>query len=60
MTVTRFEEKTYNTDSLDVQLWKRILGLLKNQRHHLVKIACLNIVIAMFDVLLPYMNRREL
>ena len=57
MTVTRFEEKTYNTDSLDVQLWKRILGLLKNQRHHLVKIACLNIVIAMFDVLLPYMNK---
>ncbi len=57
MSVTRFEEKTYNTDSLDIQLWKRILGLLRNQRHHLVKIACLNIVIAMFDVLIPYMNK---
>ena len=57
MTVVRFEEKTYNTDSFDFTLWKRILGLLKNQKHRFVKLAILNSVIAIFDVALPYLNK---
>lgn len=57
MTVVRFEEKTYNTDSFDLTLWKRILGLLKNQKLRFVKLAILNSVIAIFDVALPYLNK---
>ncbi len=57
MTVVRFEEKTYNTDSFDLTLWKRILGLLKNQKHRFIKLALLNCIIALFDVALPYMNK---
>ncbi len=57
MTVVRFEEKTYNTDSFDLALWKRILGLLKNQKQRFVKLAILNSVIAIFDVAIPYLNK---
>lgn len=57
MTVVRFEEKTYNTDSFDIHLWKRILGLLKNQKKSFIKLGVLNIFIALYDVFLPFMNK---
>lgn len=57
MSVTRFEEKQYNTDSLDIHLWKRILSLMKSQKHRLVRLALLNIVIALFDVAIPFLNK---
>ena len=57
MTIVRFEEKSYNTDSFDLSLWKRIFGLLKNQKHRFVKLALLNTFIALFDVVLPFMNK---
>lgn len=57
MTVTRFQEKTYNTDSLDLKLWRRILGLLTNQKKRLIRIGLLNAFIAVFDVAIPYMNK---
>ena len=57
MSQIRFEEKTYNTDSLDISLWKRILGLLSSQKKRLIKLGILNVFIALVDVLLPFMNK---
>ncbi|MBQ6356168.1 MAG: ABC transporter ATP-binding protein [Solobacterium sp.] len=57
MSQIRFEEKTYNTDSLDISLWKRILKLLSSQKHRLIRLGILNLFIALVDVLLPYMNK---
>jgi ATP-binding cassette subfamily B protein len=57
VSVRSFEEKQYNTDSLDTHLWKRILGLLRSQKKNLVRLALLNVVIAVFDVLFPYLNK---
>lgn len=57
MTVVRFEEKTYNTDSFDFTLWKRIFGLLAKQKKRLYALGVLNMFIALFDVALPYMNK---
>ena len=57
MTVTRFDEKSYNTDSLEIGLWKRIFSLMKKQKPRLIQLACLNIVIALFDVAIPYLNK---
>ncbi|MBQ1355165.1 MAG: ABC transporter ATP-binding protein, partial [Solobacterium sp.] len=57
MSQIRFEEKTYNTDSLDISLWKRILRLLSSQKQRLIRLGILNLFIALVDVLLPYMNK---
>ena len=57
MSQIRFEEKTYNTDSLDISLWKRILKLLSSQKQRLIRLGILNLFIALVDVLLPYMNK---
>ncbi len=57
MSQIRFEEKTYNTDSLDISLWKRILKLLSSQKKRLIRLGILNLFIAFVDVLLPYMNK---
>lgn len=57
MTVRRFEEKTYNTDSLDVSLWKRIFSLLLPHKKYLIWMGIFNSFIALFDVVIPYMNK---
>ena len=43
MSNIQFEEKTYNTDSLDIGLWKKILSLLGRSKKHLIALAVLRI-----------------
>lgn len=57
MTQIKFEEKTYNTDSLDLHLWKRIFTLFKAQKKDLIKLLVINIFIAIFDASLPFLNK---
>lgn len=57
MSTARFEEKTYQTDSLDFGLWKRIFALMKDQKKRLIALGILDVLIAVFDVLLPYLEK---
>ena len=52
-----FEEKTYNTDSLDIGLWKKILSLLGRSKKHLIALAVLMVFMAMLDVVRPYLDK---
>ncbi len=57
MTTRRFEEKDYNTDSLDLGIWRRIFKLLFVHKKRLVAIFVLNVFVAFFDTAIPYMNK---
>ncbi len=57
MSNIQFEEKNYNTDSLDLNLWKRILALLGNSKSHLIKLGLFMILTAAIDVARPYLDK---
>ncbi|MDO4378566.1 MAG: ABC transporter ATP-binding protein [Erysipelotrichia bacterium] len=57
MSNIQFEEKSYNTDSLDLNLWKRILALLGNSKSHLIKLGLFMIMTAAIDVARPYLDK---
>lgn len=57
MSNIQFEEKQYNTDSLDLGLWKRILSLLGNSKKHLIKLGIFMILMAVVDVTRPYLDK---
>lgn len=55
--MSHFEEKTYDTSSLNIALWKRILKLLWIQKKDLFILYAFMIMLALVDVLFPLMNR---
>lgn len=57
MSNIQFEEKQYNTDSLDLGLWKRILSLLGSSKKHLIKLGIFMILMAVVDVTRPYLDK---
>ncbi len=57
MSNIQFEEKQYNTDSLDLNLWKRILALLGSSKQHLIKLGVFMLLMAIIDVIRPYLDK---
>ncbi len=57
MSNIQFEEKQYNTDSLDLNLWKRILALLGSSKKHLIKLGVFMLLMAIVDVIRPYLDK---
>lgn len=57
MSNIQFEEKQYNTDSLDLNLWKRILALLGSSKKHLIKLGIFMFLMAIVDVIRPYLDK---
>ena len=57
MTTRRFEEKDYNTDSLDFSIWRRIFKILIVHKKRLIIIFVLNIFVAFFDTMIPFLNK---
>ncbi|MEG0176711.1 ABC transporter ATP-binding protein [Anaerorhabdus sp.] len=53
----RFQEQEYNTDSLEIGLWRKILGLMHSQKKNLYILFLLNLFIAVLDVAFPFMNK---
>ena len=57
MSQVQFEEKEYNTDSLDSGIWKKIISLLGTQKKNLYILFAFMIAVASVDVLLPFLNK---
>ena len=57
MSEIRFQEKEYNTDSLDAGLWKKIINLLGNQKKDLYWLFVFMVLVAILDVVFPYLNK---
>lgn len=57
MSEIRFQEKEYNTDSLDAGLWKKIINLLGNQKKDLYWLFVFMLLVAVLDVVFPYLNK---
>ncbi len=57
MSNIQFEERQYNTDSLDLNLWKRILALLGSSKQHLIKLGVFMLLMAIVDVIRPYLDK---
>jgi ATP-binding cassette, subfamily B, bacterial len=53
----QFQEKEYNTDTLDTSLWKRIFALIWEQKSSLYLLFALVVVLAVIDVTLPYLHK---
>lgn len=53
----QFQEKEYNTDTLDTSLWKRIFALIWEQKSSLYQLFALVVVLAVIDVTLPYLHK---
>lgn len=53
----KFEEKTYNTDTLDTSLWKRIFLLIWEQKHRLFALFGWVIVLALTDLSFPMFQK---
>lgn len=56
----KFEEKTYNTDSLDTKLWKRIFLLIWEQKYRLFMMFALVIILAITDVVFPLLHKHAI
>lgn len=52
-----FEEHDFNTDSLDTQLWKRIFGLIGQQKKQLIILFSMMMFIAGADLGFPLLNK---
>jgi ATP-binding cassette subfamily B protein len=52
-----FEEHDYNTDTLDTQLWSKILGYFWVYKKDLAKIALAMVTLALVDVAFPFLNK---
>ena len=57
MTEVRFQEKEYNTDTLDTGLWKKIIDLLGSQKKNLYLLFTFMLFVAILDVVFPYLNK---
>ena len=57
MSEIRFQEKEYNTDSLDAGLWKKIINLLGNQKKDLYWLFVFMLLVAVLDVDSPLIAR---
>ena len=57
MSEIRFQEKEYNTESLDAGLWKKIINLLGSQKKNLYWLMFFMIIVAILDVVFPYFNK---
>ncbi len=53
----KFEEKTYNTDTLDTSLWKRIFLLIWEQKSRLFTLFGLVIILALTDLAFPLFHK---
>ncbi len=60
MSQIQFEEKTYNTESLDIGLWKRMLKLLGRRKKNFIKLGIFMTLLALLDVLRPLLNRQAI
>ena len=57
MSEIRFQEKEYNTESLDAGLWKKIINLLGSQKKNLYLLMTFMLFVAVLDVVFPYLNK---
>ena len=57
MSNIQFEEKTYNTDSLDVSLWKRVFRLLGRQKKYFIRMGLIMSFLAVLDSFRPVLNK---
>jgi ATP-binding cassette, subfamily B, bacterial len=55
--MSTFEEQTYNTSSLNIRLWKKLLALLWVHKKHIYTLYFFMIVLALVDLSFPLMNR---
>ncbi len=55
--MSRFEEQTYDTSSLNLHLWKRLLALLWLHKKDIYVLYAFMIALAIGDLLFPLMNR---
>ena len=53
----KFEEKTYNTDTLDTSLWKRIFALIWEQKNRLFSLFVAVILLAITEIIFPYLHK---
>lgn len=53
----KFEEKTYNTDTLDTSLWKRIFSLIWEQKYRLFALFAWVIVLAITEITFPLLHK---
>ncbi len=53
----KFEEKTYNTDTLDTSLWKRIFALIWEQKLRLFALFGWVIILAITDIVFPLLHK---
>lgn len=51
------QEKEYTKEKFDLQLWKKLFGILWEHRKNVIMLIVYNIVIAGTDVILPLLNR---
>jgi len=57
MSNIQFEEKTYNTDSLDLSLWKRVFRLLGRQKKYFIRMGLIMSFLAVLDSFRPVLNK---
>ena len=51
------KEEEFNTESLDVTLWKKVFKLLLEHKKLLILLFFINIAVALVDVIFPYLNK---
>ncbi len=52
-----YDEKEYSSSSFDFKTWKKIIGMIVPYRGLILALLLLNIMIAGFDTLFPYLNK---
>ena len=52
-----YDEKEYSSSSFDFKTWKKIIGMILPYRGLILALLLLNIMIAGFDTLFPYLNK---
>lgn len=57
MSQNEFKEEEFNTESLDISLWKQILKMLWERRNLLYWLLFFNFVVTVAEVIFPLMNR---
>lgn len=55
--MTRFEEKTYNTSSLNIGLWKSIFNLMNDQKRDVYKLALTMSILTLCETAFPLMYK---
>ncbi len=55
--MSQFQEQEFNTTSLDKSLWKKIFKLLMKHKKSVYGLLIVNIMVAIIDVVLPFLNK---